>query len=150
MKKIIVLIIFIFVFLFGSFTSVYGLDRTKDNNDLIFDYSFTMPIIEKIEKNDIFYDKVSISGLNSFIDFNKPSLPVKPLKILLPSGKDVKNIHVIVSDGICLGEGFNIEVGGGLIPIASAVQNAPFFDNIDSKVDLSDYSSSIFSNLGVY
>ncbi|HEC72511.1 MAG TPA: hypothetical protein ENI36_02795, partial [Thermoplasmatales archaeon] len=69
----------VFVFLLAMpFSSVYGLVE-KDTSDLVFDFSFETPVVEKIEKNGEVFDRIVIDSLPVSRDYNKPCLPVKPL-----------------------------------------------------------------------
>jgi len=142
------LIVFVFLITL-SFSPVYGLVKLRNDINLVFDFSFETPVVEKIEKNGEIFDRIVIDDLPVSRDYNKPCLPVKPLKILLPFGRDLKDVHVFAYDKTSLGVGFNIEVGGRLIPLVNTIQDKVSKDVV-SSVDLSSYSSSLYRNLGVY
>ena len=140
------------LFLLSSINSVSGkLEKTEDTN-IVLDFSFPKPQFKNIEiKGDIF-KRVTIEGLSNTNDYKKPCLPVKSLKILLPYGRDVKDIKVFSSDKIIFGNNYNIEIGGKLVPLINAKQltikqkntkTTPFYSK-----DI--FPSSLYSNLGIY
>jgi len=147
MKKISKCLSFVIlaVFLCLSIGNVHG-TNVSENNDIIFEFSFDIPIIEKIEINNEFFDRVTIEGLPNSHEYQEPSLPVKPLKILLPAGKDVKDIHFLTEEVKSFGESHNIELGGRVIPlIQTQIKKAD--DPVKIK---SDYISELYDFVGVY
>ena len=52
--------------------------------EIVLTYTFSKPILEKIEIKGEIYDRITINGLPNSGDLHEPRLPVKPLKILLP------------------------------------------------------------------
>ncbi len=69
-------------------------------------YSFEEPNI--IENNGTCI--VKMNGLRETGDAGKPIIPVKPLYILLPYGKDVDNINIKCSNKITIGYGYKIKI----------------------------------------
>ncbi len=140
------------LFLFSSTTSVFGINHEVEDNNIVFDFSFSEPQFENIEVKGDIYKRVAIDGLPNAHDFRKPCLPVKPLRILLPQGRDVKNIEIFSSEKISLGNNFNIEVGGRLVPLINAHQVVKEQNTVKATPFYSDdiFPSSLYSNLGVY
>jgi parallel beta-helix repeat protein len=100
----------------GTYIDSYYLNG---GNDLIFNFSFDEPSIDKIFLGKEVYDRVTLSDLPLTSQLNKPILPIKPVNILLPQKTIFKNIEVVASEQISLGEGYNIELGKKPIPINS-------------------------------
>ena len=48
------------------------------------DFSFSNPSIEILQINNELFHRVKIEGLPNTFDYNKPIIPVKNLKILMP------------------------------------------------------------------
>jgi len=90
-----------------STVPVFG-NSTADENysDIIFNYSFSKPKIQKVDIKGEIFDRVTIDGLSNTHNYQEPCLPVKPLRILLPRGKDVKDIRVIIDEETILGVGY--------------------------------------------
>ena len=71
---------------------------TQNTEVIILDFSFLEPQIDKIKIKDEIYDRITIDGLPNTRDFKKPCLPTKSVRLLLPQGRDLKNIKVIIMD----------------------------------------------------
>ena len=109
------------LFLFVSISQAFGLNKTNESFENIdFNFTFSKPKIEKITINDELLDRVIISDLPNTNDYEKPCLPVKPVRVLLPYGKDVESIDVTTSDKISFGNGYTVEEGGLLVPLICA------------------------------
>ena len=137
-----------------STVPVFG-NSTADENysDIIFNYSFSKPKIEKVEIKGEIFDRVTIDGLSNTHKYQEPCLPVKPLRILLPRGKDVKDIRIITDEKTILGVGYKTEIGGRVIPLVyerQVVQNQIFIKNESVKFTVEDYPSCLYSKVGVY
>jgi len=133
MKKKIIGILICMLFLVGPTVPVFGNNTiAENNNDIICDYCFFKPKIEKVEIKGEIFDRVTIDGLSNTCNYREPCLPVKPLRILLPRGKDVKDIRVITDEKTILGVGYKTEIGGRVIPLVyerQVVQNQIFIKN---------------------
>jgi len=139
-------IVILTLFLIASMTSAFGIKKTSEQTeDLIFEFSFTKPKLEKITVKGEIYDRITIDSLLNSYDLGEPCLPVKPVKILLPQGRDVENIEVYTSDKYSLGTSFNVQVGGKVVPITMKKHVTRERDSIPSVV-----SDSLYSNIGVY
>jgi hypothetical protein len=137
-----------------STVPVFG-NSTADENysDIIFNYSFSKPKIEKVEIKGEIFDRVTIDGLSNTRNYQEPCLPVKPLRILLPRGKDVKDIRIITDEKTILGVDYKTEIGGRVIPLVyerQVVQNQIFIKNESIKFTVEDYPSCLYSKVGVY
>jgi hypothetical protein len=137
-----------------STISVFG-NSTLDesNNEIIFDYSFSIPNIEKVEINGEIFDRITIEGLSNTCNYQEPCLPVKPLKILLPQGTDVQDIRVITDEKTHLGNGYKTEIGGRVIPIIDKQQifeNRIFVNNSLVTFTEEDSLGCLYSTVGVY
>ena len=147
------------VFLFTSITSAFELyqtmEKNKDINVITLDFSFSKPIFEKIKiKNEIF-DRVTIDDLPNTHAYNIPSLPVKPVRILLPQGRNVKNIEVYTSNKTSLGKGFNVERGGKVVPITNIYVTKqrnilPSVSHGTAGCGISRGFDSLYKSIGVY
>jgi len=144
-RKFFSVIVLMFL-LFTSASSVYG-TNIANTDELIFNFSFDMPDFEKIEMTGELFDRITIDGLPNSNDYQKPCLPIKPLKILLPAGKDVDNIHISTGKKIYFEEKCNIQIGGKVVPI---VQNIKINNNVEPTKIRSDYSSSLYDYVGIY
>ena len=133
---------------------VFG-DNTKDqnNNDIIFDFSFSKPEIEKVEIKGELFDRVIIDGLSNTGNFQEPCLPVKPLKILLPQGTDVENIRVLTDEKTSVGVCYKTEIGGRVIPVVedqSVFQNKFLIKKDSGTFSSKEYPGCLYSKVGVY
>ncbi len=73
------------------FENEINIDNIRyDDNTMIFHFDFDEPIIEERGK----YHIVKMGDLSNYEASGKPVLPFKSLKILLPFGKDIKDIKV--------------------------------------------------------
>jgi hypothetical protein len=152
-RKIIGILICVLL-LVVSMISVLG-NNTEDesNDDIIFDYSFSRPIIENVEIKGEIFDRVTIDGLSNTYNYQEPCLPVKPLKILLPPGKDVKDIRVFTGEKTILGFGYKAEIGGRVIPVIYEQQvfhNKFFIKQESVKLTSEIYPNDLYSLVGVY
>lgn len=134
------------LFLISMMTPVLG--TQESNDDIVFDFTFSKPQIEKITYEGETYNRITIDGLENNFKLGAPSLPVKPLKILLPQGKDLEDIGISASGKTTLGYGFNIKLGGRLVPISTKLA-------ISEQKTIKKYSSknsdfSLYSIIGVY
>jgi hypothetical protein len=122
MKKIDIILVFGIVILFFSMATIscFGVNSSIDqSDDIVFNFIFSNPKIEKITLKNTTYDRITIKELQNTNDYRTSCLPVKPVRILLPQGRDLENIEVYVSDRISLGTDFDIELGSRLIHINS-------------------------------
>ncbi len=83
---------------------VYGNAGGKDTISL--KYSFEKPSIYEYG-NETY---VKMNGLQNTGDGGKPVVPVKPLYILLPQGKDVAKIEVTCKNKVYIGSGYKLKI----------------------------------------
>jgi|GEM_PF-1635027 len=77
-------------------------------------YAFEKPVIGKNGE----YNTITIPGLKKYGCPGMPVLPFKTVRILIPHGKEIKNIDVIPGKKVFLGKGFNIEPGQEPYPLS--------------------------------
>ena len=77
-------------------------------------------------------------------DTDTTGLPVKPLKVLLPYGRVLDSVDVVVEKSLSLGIGFNVEKGQNIIPIMS---NESIEENF---VEDFDFNNQLFTIVGTY
>lgn len=73
-----------------------GIRNDNLMDTIVLHYDFPQPHIEPILIDDILFHKITIDDLPITQRTTQPCLPVKPLRILLPNGFSVKDIHVEV------------------------------------------------------
>ncbi len=95
------------------------LSCSNDTEDVMLNFYFEQPTIEKIVVNDEVYDKVTMNGLSNRGDFQRPRLPVKSVKLLVPYDHYLDSIEVVGSKKTLLGLGYNVERGHNIIPITT-------------------------------
>ena len=100
--------------LIASAFSAIAFQPFTDKEEIEIIYRFEKPVISNVgtEENPLF--SIDIPGLPKTNREGIPKLPVKPGKILLPKGKEVKKIEVEVPKKIFLGRFLAIERGGRL------------------------------------
>lgn len=135
------------LFITATFTSAINTPATTCD-DIQFEFIFTKPHREQIEINGEIFDRITIEGLPNIHDYQKPCLPFKPLKILLPQGKEVENLVVEASDKIILGNDYNVELGGKLIPLVQ--KNIEFVKSSSPEIAVQGMEEELYSSLGVY
>jgi len=106
-------------------------------------FVFREPRIEKIQ--DIV--RVTVAGLPNSNEYNKPRMPVKPVRVLLPQMTKVKDVRVIPSTPEIIGSYKNIEVGSRIMPLQ---QQAIAKKKISISHDSTAYPENLFSIEGVY
>ena len=93
--------------------------KTESFETINLEFTFSKPKLEKIGISNEVYDRVTIKGLPNSGGLNQPRLPVKPVKILMPYGRELDSVQVSVSEKTLQGSGYNIEVGQNIIPFKS-------------------------------
>jgi hypothetical protein len=139
-------VIIILFFIGVSITSVSGNFDLSENNTIIFDFTFQNPKISQIEINGKVYDEILIEGLENSYYKNQPCLPMQPVKILIPAGKEADYIEVITSEKITLGYTYNIRRGGNLVPIIQTETS----DNKEKITEPLIQESLIYENMGIF
>jgi len=128
-------------------------NMVEHNECLTFDFSFSEPKLEKINVKHGVYDRVTIDDLPNTNDYGRPCLPVKPVRVLLPQGRDLENIEVLSSGKISLGVNYNIEVGGKLVPLTynnKLVKEDNVVELSLQKTNCALTSQNLYSNIGVH
>ena len=158
MKKAIVysLIVGLLLNSFIAYSNVKGdFEHLDGEIDLEFEFVFDEPLINNIVLDGEVYDKVTLSNLPSIHRVNKPILPMKPVSILLPQKTMYRDIEVVASEKVLLGEGYKIELGKEPIPISSDLGDIEreIITCIETNGDNSDFDvfpEKLYSNVGVH
>jgi len=81
-----------------SYSFVFGTSIKSDSNENIRTISYTIhfekPILDEIDLNEQLFTKISMKNCISHAEIGSPSLPINPIKILLPQGKKLSKIEV--------------------------------------------------------
>ena len=137
---------FFIILLFFSMilTNALSLEENINDNKIIFDLYFSKPIIENSNVDGNIIATVTVEDLVNTHNLGNPILPIKPVRILLSQGTELKNVEVSPSEKIMLGSGFNIISGGYVVPVSQNVKE-------NNKPEISTNSfNSLFSYIGVY
>jgi len=120
----------------------------EGNNKIELSFSFSKPSIKMLDGNTF---RITIPDLPNSNEYSKPRLPVKPVRILLPPKRDIKEIKTVISESKTIGKYDNIEVGKQIVPLSKSVKTiskdkkAVTLKNIDGV-----YPRDLFSIVGVY
>jgi hypothetical protein len=114
-----------------------------DFEKITLDFTFPTPTVEKVEINGELYERVTIDGLPNSGGINQPSLPVKSVKVLIPSGREFDSVEVVAKDKSLLELNYAMEVGQNIIPLNTDLSQQfsekdysdPSSDNLYSIVD---------------
>lgn len=144
-KKIFFVIISTFLMCSGMMLAMADHNPEESGYDtIIINCDFPMPTLEQVKVDNEVYDKIMMGSLPNSCEMNRPLLPIKPLKVLLPYGRMVDTIDVIVENDASLGIGFDLETGRHIIPIGSN-------ESVDDgSIDESDYSHQLVTVVGSY
>ena len=91
---IIVIIILLLIPIHDTITKAKINDTAFNKKVMEYTYNFERPTIKKTTHNNISITKIIIQELPLSIIPQKPAIPKKPVKILLPPGQTVKNIQI--------------------------------------------------------
>ena len=89
----------------------------EDFEEITLDFTFSTPTLGKIVINNELYDRVTIDGLPNSGGINQPRLPVKPVKVLIPSGREFDSVEVVSKEKSLLELDYALEVGQNIIPL---------------------------------
>ena len=140
MRKYIVCIV-VFISLFTTTFQAGGIGSNESSIKLYF--TFETPEVKDIGD----FVKITIPGLPNVNEYNKPRMPVKPVRVLLPQMTKVKDVRVIPSTPEIIGSYKNIEVGSRIMPLQ---QQAIAKKKISISHDSTAYPENLFSIEGVY
>jgi len=141
----------IIVFILSSITSNVSSNQdymNQENLDSIkLDFSFSNPSIEILQINNEIFHRIKIEGLPNTFDYNKPIIPVKNLKILMPYNMILDKIVINGEGRELIKSGTNLEFGKKLIHI-----NNDFSTNVIIREELIEQSNNydLFSIVGEY
>jgi len=89
----------------------------ENNNEIEITYDFTKPELTKVTYDKDTYDSISLSGLPEFGAPGEPTLPIKPIEILLPYKTDIDKLEIILGNKVELSGTYNLVPGQEAIPI---------------------------------
>jgi hypothetical protein len=148
-SKIYKTLFFSSILLLVFFASIINVAGEKTSFIQVY-YDFENPIVSTLQINGIIYDNIMID--NSYIAGNpgEPSIPSKGAFILIPPNSAVKDVKVEAYNKIKLGNNFNIQPLGEVLPISksSLINELKKDEDIYQKNDF--YPGDLFSNIGVY
>jgi len=110
-------------------------------------FTHNIDVIEIENPNGEIYHQISVDNGFSFIQEGKPQVPFKALEVLIPYGKNLKDIEVELGNERVLDGRYRIEPGGNRIFLEE--QNYPNF-NESIYNSLSPYPENFFSVEGLY
>lgn len=131
--------------------SISGINTASDNKEIVVQYNFEEPLIEK-QGTGQSPVKVTIPGLTNTQSPGTPSLPVKAAHILIPQETTVKNIEVQPTNKQVLGEGYMVEEGKNIIPLTAVnTKSKVLSQKTQSTVyQAKRYPQSQFEEVGVH
>ncbi|HEC77235.1 MAG TPA: hypothetical protein ENI33_08290, partial [Thermoplasmatales archaeon] len=124
-----------------------------EEKEILLNFSFTEPKIKKLQIGNETYDRVIIDGLPNSNDAGKPSLPFKPVKVLLPQKHRVKSISILFDDKILIGNGYKIEIARYPYPLSAKNGIDEMRNEIDEIFDYNStdiFPASLYSIVGTY
>jgi hypothetical protein len=133
-----------------SASSLAVAERRDNSNQIVMNYSFEQPIIEKINIENTIYDEVVLPGVSSTGNPGEPCLPIKGSYILLPQGSTVDSITITTSEKMCLGDGFFVKPVGEIVPLSK--RDSVSLPTPDEKIYSSsnEFPGDLFTEVGVY
>jgi len=134
------------LFLLLTITPIYGSNSNTESNIIEIKLNFLEPQIKDIEMGNLVYNRVTISGLSNTNNFNEPRLPIRPVKILIPHGKSVDRIDVILSDKTSLGNNYKVELGKELVPNNKNSLSKDIFERQIDRI----YPAIQYEKIGTY
>jgi len=127
----------LFVITVGASIAKNG-DTAEDFEKITLDFTFSTPTLEKIEINGELFDRVTINGLPNSGGINQLCLPVKPVKVLIPFGREFDSVEVVAKEKSLLKLNYAMEVGQNIIPLNT---------NSSQQFSEEDYSDLSSDNL---
>jgi PKD repeat protein len=122
-------------------------ELTEDRIDkLVYSYTFTEPEIQKISILNEDFIHVSLKDCKNYAKTGEPSIPVKPLRILLPQGTTVEGITIITGESIEIESIGNIQLGSKIFPL-NDVPPMTLPEAVYDKTQL--YPGSLYNNIGI-
>jgi hypothetical protein len=129
----------------GMLSAIADVTVNKTAYDtIVIECDFSSPRIEQVNREDEWYDRITMGSLPNSCDVQSACLPVKPLKILVPYGRIVDSITVVAGHGMSMGAGFHVEKGHRIIPFGSHQATD------DGFIDGSFFSNQLFTVVGTH
>ncbi len=143
-NKLFLAILSTFVIFSGMMSTTTDITVKGDMQDtIVVECDFPLPIIEPVKIENECYDRITMGILPNSCDMDISRLPIKPLKVLLPFGRMLDSITVVVKNRKSMGNGFYVEKGQKIIPLASN-------EMIDNGFNGFDVSDRLFTIVGTY
>jgi len=144
MKEKIAIYLIILIMIISSFT-VISIAQEESFDNISLEYFFEEPTINKIQINEIKYDKIELKGCECFGLKDEPRLPKKNVNILLPLDTDLKNIEVSFDEKIKIGTNLLILTNDEYFKFTSINYKSEGL----SKNNV-NYNNELFEKVGVF
>jgi len=82
---------------------------TQDENILVIHEFFSLPLLEEKIVDDELYTSIFFEGTKRSGNPGEPFVPLRSVMVLIPHGKEVKDISFEIKDEVFLGDGFVME-----------------------------------------
>jgi hypothetical protein len=122
----------------------------QSEKQIILTYNFEYPTIKTININGDAYDRISLTDCVTASNSGEPNIPSKGVYILLPPKSKLDDIQIITGEKQILGEGFNIEPVGELIPITYASTSQKIITNNEIYNSNEFYPGKLYTKIGIY
>lgn len=140
-------ILFAIMLLVGSFGISLAPSQGSTSTDVIhLQYYFNKPTFETISFYGENFTRVNIEGCKLYGKTGEPRIPVKPIRLLLPQGRTVKDIYIETGNPIRLVDGINIELGDRIYPLFSPPPTDPPSPNYNES---EMYPKTLYENIGI-
>ena len=145
--NLIMTVLLIVSLLTSSYASnfVTSKNNTPSKHTIKLEFFFDEPSIEKVLVNGIECTRITIKDCKLYGKTGEPRLPVKPLRILLPQGRTIKNVSIETSEPVIINNIRNIELGERVYPLSTPPSTplSPCYNESER------YPSSLFNNIGI-
>ena len=130
-KKILVFVLIVSITTTATQANLFLKNKsTNESNDaIVLTYKFDMPTIEELNGESI----VKITGCELREKEGEPVIPYKKVSILLPAGKDVKDIKVIYGEPVMLKNNVKLKHGGMPVKFSDALATPIKKENVEIK-----------------
>ncbi|MBN1280243.1 MAG: choice-of-anchor D domain-containing protein [Candidatus Thermoplasmatota archaeon] len=117
-------------------------------NDIVVACSFSTPHVEKITLENVLYSRVIMEDTEAFGNAGEPCLPVHPLYLVLPYGRDMEDISIRSDEPRSLGSGYLVEPVVLEIPSSEPDQYVPPTPDAQIYSSPEVFPSELFSVVG--
>ena len=120
--------------------------ETAPEDEIQLDFSFQEPVITEVNISNTTYHEVTMNETEARSGKGLPTLPFKPLKILLPQKGVLASINVTYEGNTSLGDGYNVFIGNGSVNRSVHFHNMTNVSNFNTSIP---YPTKPFRNLGI-